>query len=104
MPFGVDPKTVLCIFFKQGNCEKGRKCKFSHDLAVERKGEKRDLYSDTRDKEGEEEAKRKDDMADWDEGEEFTFEPPFFFLDRMRETRHLQSIIFLIEWIFVCAE
>ena len=71
VPFGVDPKTVLCIFFKQGNCEKGRKCKFSHDLAVERKGEKRDLYSDTRDKEGEEEAKRKDDMADWDEGKQF---------------------------------
>ena len=77
VPFGVDPKTVLCIFFKQGNCEKGKKCKFSHDLAVERKGEKRDLYSDTRDKEGEDEAKRKDDMADWDEGEGVTFAPSF---------------------------
>lgn len=64
--FGVDPKTVLCMFYKQGNCEKGRKCKFSHDLAVERKGVKRDLYQDTR--EVEDEAKRKDDMVDWDEG------------------------------------
>jgi len=66
VPFGVDPKTVLCIFYKQGNCEKGRKCKFSHDLSVERKGEKKNLYQDTR--EGEEEAKKKDDMVDWDEG------------------------------------
>ncbi|KAI4181637.1 MAG: hypothetical protein L6R41_006501, partial [Letrouitia leprolyta] len=71
VPFGVDPKTVLCQFFKQGNCEKGKRCKFSHDLKVERKGEKRDLYSDTRDingKEEEEERRKKDgDMADWDE-------------------------------------
>ena len=66
VPFGVDPKTVVCIFYKQGNCEKGRKCKFSHDLSVERKGEKINLYQDTREKE--DEAKRKDDMADWDEG------------------------------------
>lgn len=67
VPFGVDPKTVLCTFYKQGNCEKGKKCKFSHDPAVERKGEKKNLYQDTR--EGEEEAKKKDDMAEWDEGE-----------------------------------
>ena len=43
VPFGVDPKTVLCQFFKKGTCDKGKKCKFSHDLAVERKGEKRSL-------------------------------------------------------------
>ncbi|KAI4128176.1 MAG: hypothetical protein LQ347_004295 [Umbilicaria vellea] len=65
VPFGVDPKTVLCIFFKQGNCEKGKKCKFSHDPAVERKGEKKNLYQDTR--EADEEAKKKDGMEDWDE-------------------------------------
>ncbi|SLM35190.1 ccch finger dna binding protein [Lasallia pustulata] len=65
VPFGVDPKTVLCIFFKQGNCEKGKKCKFSHDPAVERKGEKKNLYQDTR--EADEEAKWKDGMEDWDE-------------------------------------
>lgn len=57
---------MVCVFYKQGNCEKGRKCKFSHDLSVERKGEKKNLYQDTR--EGEEEAKKKDDMVDWDEG------------------------------------
>ncbi|KAG7006518.1 ccch finger dna binding protein [Physcia stellaris] len=69
VPFGVDPKTVLCQFYKQGNCDKGRKCKFSHDLAIERKGEKRNLYQDTRDaeKEKEEEERKKDDMANWDE-------------------------------------
>ena len=70
VPFGVDPKTVVCMFYKQGNCEKGRKCKFSHDLAVERKGEKKNLYQDTR--EGEEDEKKKDDMVDWDEGKSTT--------------------------------
>lgn len=65
VPFGVDPKTVLCQFFKQGHCEKGRKCKFSHDPDVGRKGAKRDLYQDTREQEREE--KEKDKMEDWDE-------------------------------------
>lgn len=65
VPFGVDPKTVLCQFYKQGHCEKGRKCKFSHDLSVERRGEKKDLYQDTR--EEKDELKKKDDMVDWDE-------------------------------------
>ncbi|VDO06034.1 unnamed protein product [Rodentolepis nana] len=41
---GADPKSVLCIFFKQGTCTKGDKCKFSHDLNIERKTEKRNLY------------------------------------------------------------
>ena len=31
VPFGVDPKTVLCQYFKVGQCSKGDKCKFSHD-------------------------------------------------------------------------
>ncbi|KAI4173481.1 MAG: hypothetical protein LQ346_008416, partial [Caloplaca aetnensis] len=66
VPFGVDPKTVVCMFYKQGNCEKGKKCKFSHDLSVERKGEKKNLYQDTRELE-EEEQRKKDDMAEWDE-------------------------------------
>lgn len=48
VPFGVDPKTVLCAFFKAGHCEKGNKCKFSHNLDVERKVEKKNLYADTR--------------------------------------------------------
>lgn len=68
MPFGVDPKTVLCLFHKKGGCEKGRKCKFSHDLNIERKAAKKDLYTDSRDeKEAAEETKKADNMADWDE-------------------------------------
>ncbi|XP_052869819.1 zinc finger CCCH domain-containing protein 15 homolog [Anopheles cruzii] len=46
---GADPKSVLCAFFKQGTCTKGDKCKFSHDLAVERKSEKRSIHFDMRD-------------------------------------------------------
>ncbi|XP_060569761.1 zinc finger CCCH domain-containing protein 15-like [Ruditapes philippinarum] len=55
---GVDPKSVVCAFFKQGQCTKGDKCKFSHDLNVSRKSEKKNLYEDVRDD---------DKMEDWDE-------------------------------------
>lgn len=30
-----EKKNVLCEFFKQGFCEDGSKCKFSHDLNIE---------------------------------------------------------------------
>jgi Zinc finger C-x8-C-x5-C-x3-H type (and similar) len=46
--FPSDPKTVLCVYFKAGHCDKGNKCKFSHDMNIGRKVEKKDLYSDTR--------------------------------------------------------
>lgn len=46
---GVDPKSILCAFFKQGTCTKGDKCKFSHDLTIERKAEKRSIHVDMRD-------------------------------------------------------
>ncbi|KAH9703427.1 zinc finger CCCH domain-containing protein 21 [Citrus sinensis] len=49
VPVGVDPKSILCEFFKAGQCQKGFKCKFSHDLNIQRKGEKIDIYSDKRD-------------------------------------------------------
>lgn len=65
VPFGVDPKTVVCIFYKKGDCEKGKKCKFSHDLSLERKTEKRNLYEDTRKED--EEKKKEETSADWDE-------------------------------------
>lgn len=58
VPVGVDPKSILCEFFKAGQCAKGFKCKFSHDLNVQRKGEKIDIYSDKRDQET---------MEDWDQ-------------------------------------
>eukprot|EP00250_Pteridium_aquilinum_P007414 c17136_g1_i1 orf=95-1183(+) len=57
VPVGVDPKSILCEFFRRGQCAKGFKCKYSHDLNVERKGEKIDLYSDKRD----------ETMEDWDQ-------------------------------------
>jgi len=59
---GTDPKSVLCAYFKQGQCTKGDKCKFSHDPQVERKTEKRSIYIDARDAEGESET-----MENWDE-------------------------------------
>ena len=60
---GVDPKSVVCEFFRHGKCTKGFKCKFSHDLAVERKGPKLDLYSDKRDADTE----MDEGMDDWDQ-------------------------------------
>ena len=33
---GADPKSIVCAFFKQGQCTKGDKCKFSHDLTGEK--------------------------------------------------------------------
>lgn len=48
VPFGTDPKTVLCVNFKNGHCAKGDKCRFSHDLNIGRKRDKIDLYTDQR--------------------------------------------------------
>ncbi|KAL7418875.1 Translation machinery-associated protein 46 [Cryptotrichosporon argae] len=64
IPFGTDPKTVLCIYFKNGNCQKGSKCKFAHDLNVGRKVEKLNIYEDNREKEKD---KKLDTMDTWDE-------------------------------------
>ncbi|KAF7714683.1 Zinc finger C3H1-type domain-containing protein [Penicillium ucsense] len=67
VPFGVDPKTVLCVFHKKGGCDKGKKCKFSHDMNIERKAAKKDLYTDSRDAEEGEDKKKADTMDNWDE-------------------------------------
>ena len=40
---------MVCEFFRHNQCTKGFKCKYSHDLAVERKGPKIDLFTDQRD-------------------------------------------------------
>jgi Zinc finger C-x8-C-x5-C-x3-H type (and similar) len=45
---GVDPMTVYCVYHKAGYCQKGNKCKFSHDPNVGRKVEKKDVYADSR--------------------------------------------------------
>ncbi|CAL8468173.1 g7712 [Coccomyxa elongata] len=62
VPVGVDPKSVVCEYFRHGQCTKGFKCKFSHDLNVERKGGKIDVFSDRRGPEEGEEG-----MDDWDQ-------------------------------------
>ena len=51
----------MCNFFKQGICQKGDRCKFSHDITVERKAEKRNIYADVRD------GQEGDKMENWDE-------------------------------------
>ncbi|XP_064646351.1 zinc finger CCCH domain-containing protein 15-like [Lineus longissimus] len=56
---GADPKSVVCAFFKLGQCKKGEKCKFSHDLTLDKKAEKRSMYIDMREDE--------DNMDNWDE-------------------------------------
>lgn len=54
---GVNPKSVLCAFFKQGTCTKGDKCKFSHDMSLERKSATRNYY----------ETEKEDKMENWDD-------------------------------------
>ena len=73
---GVDPKSVVCEFFRAGQCAKGFKCKYSHDLAVERKTRKIDLFSDMR---GGADGEEEEGMEDWDQGETREFSPPLLF-------------------------
>lgn len=68
VPFGVDPKTFTCAYWKAGRCEKGNKCKYAHSADPGRKTEKKDLYTDTREGEGADgEDKSKDTMDKWDQ-------------------------------------
>lgn len=39
IPVGVDPKTVQCINFLNGNCDKGDSCQFGHNIKKEEKKE-----------------------------------------------------------------
>lgn len=64
VPPGVDPKSVLCEYFKQGVCDKGDKCKFGHDLTLGKKSGKISLHADRRDDELD---KKDDDIANWDQ-------------------------------------
>ncbi|KAI8834924.1 hypothetical protein BJ741DRAFT_608649 [Chytriomyces cf. hyalinus JEL632] len=62
VPFGVDPKTIVCQYFKAGTCQKGSKCKFSHNLDLDRKVTKIDIYADN-----EKDNKAADTMDKWDD-------------------------------------
>ncbi len=42
-----DPKNTVCPYFKQGLCNRGKKCIYSHDLTLDR-NEEIDLYVDQR--------------------------------------------------------
>jgi len=59
---GEDAKSIVCAYFKAGVCQKGKKCKFSHDLEVENKSAKIDLYTDQRGI-----GKAEDTMDTWDD-------------------------------------
>lgn len=77
VPFGVDPKTITCAYWKAGVCEKGGKCKYAHANEASRKTEKKDLYTDMREGDDAEQAgagdvngadaKRLDTMDKWDQ-------------------------------------
>ncbi|KAK0546391.1 Translation machinery-associated protein 46 [Tilletia horrida] len=73
VPFGVDPKTVVCEFWKHGRCDKSAlKCKYAHSHDAGRKVEKKDLYTDTRDADGNVvgssgDAKKGGTMEGWDQ-------------------------------------
>ena len=68
---------MVCEFFRAGQCAKGFKCKYSHDLAVERKTRKIDLFSDMR---GGADGEEEEGMEDWDQGETGEFFPlPLLF-------------------------
>lgn len=43
IPVGVDPKTVQCINFLNGNCNKGEQCQFGHFLKKEVKNEQSNM-------------------------------------------------------------
>lgn len=61
---GVNPKSVLCSFYKSGICGKGDKCKFSHDLSLGRKAATRNYYEADENKG---DVPPEDKMEDWDE-------------------------------------
>jgi len=67
---GVDPKSVVCEFFRAGCCDKGARCKYAHDLTVTKKSAKLDIYSDRRegaDGAATEDDKNKDGIEGWDQ-------------------------------------
>ena len=47
----MDPKSIVCEHFRAGQCTKGHKCKYSHDLNVDRKTAKAAVFDEDEGKE-----------------------------------------------------
>ena len=52
---------AVCEYFKRGLCQRGKKCKYSHDLSTTRVAKKKAIYEE------EEDPEKNETMADWDE-------------------------------------
>jgi hypothetical protein len=65
VPPGVDPKSIVCEYFRANRCNKGNKCKFAHDLKVEMKAAKINMFEDVRDS-AKESAPKEESMDEWD--------------------------------------
>lgn len=62
-----DPnKKKMCPFFKAGVCDKGKKCKLSHEMDKDAFGEAANIYIDPRNQ-NKDEAEDKDNINNWDE-------------------------------------
>lgn len=93
MDKGTDPKSVVCAFFKAGQCGKGDKCKFSHDLSVERKVEKRSVYVDMRD------ADEMDTMDNWNDEKLKEVVEKKHGKEKRMPTTDIVSVIFLVKCV-----
>ena len=60
VPPGVDPKSIVCEFWRAGCCQKGEKCRYAHDLNAGKKSAKIDIYTDRR-------TLQSETMEDWDQ-------------------------------------
>lgn len=92
---GTDPKSVVCAFFKAGQCGKGEKCKFSHDLSVERKVEKRSVYVDMRD------ADEMDTMDNWNDEKLKEVVEKKHGKEKRMPTTDIVSVIFLVKCVLM---
>ena len=92
---GTDPKSVLCAFFKAGTCKKGDKCKFSHDLNIARKGEKRNIYEDKGDTMDLWDEQKLEDVVNTKHGEKNKSLPKTSIVSRRGSTVvHLVTLLF----------
>ena len=64
---GDGEKKKICPFFKAGVCDKGRKCKFSHEMDDLEKAKQLNIYMDPRDaQKNQDQEEDKDTIKNWD--------------------------------------